>query len=187
MSYVKENLARGERVVHTTHLHWVLFLESLSIVGLGLFISYLGYSYRQALGSFNFVIDYIAMAVLIFGGGKFLIEFIRHQSSEFAVTTRRIIIKVGVLQRKSVSMPLSKIESIEIDQSILGRLLGFGSINITGTGTAESKFDLLNNPGEFRRKMQLVSEGEGQVEEAEDSYIPKPVATRPVRRRRRRR
>ena len=140
MSYAKNNLSINEKVIYSTRLHWIIFIESASLLTIGLIVSYVGFH---------------------FSGVKFLIEFSRLRSSEFVVTTKRVIIKVGVLQRKSLSMPLNKIESIEVDQSVMGRILNFGSINITGTGTAASRFDLINNPSMFRRKMQIASSGGG--------------------------
>ncbi len=171
---------RRERRIYSTSLHWVIFSESIGILLLGFFISFLGARYREFLGSMTMIIEYLSLFVLIFGGGKFLIELIRLRTSEFLITSDRVIIKVGVIQRSSTSMPLSKIESIEIDQSILGRLLGFGSIQITGTGTAESKFDYLNNPHKFRRKMQLIS---GM---ASDEDRQQEISNTQYRRRRRR-
>ncbi|NJO03963.1 MAG: PH domain-containing protein [Bacteroidia bacterium] len=181
MSYIKENLSKGERVIYTTTLHWVLFLESVSILLTGLVISFLGARYKDVLGSTTYIVQYLALFVLIFGGIKFLLELIRHRTSEFVVTTERVLIKVGVIHRSSTSMPLSKIESVEIDQSIIGRLFGFGSIHITGTGTAESKFDLISDPHKFRRKMLLASNSATEEEREREVYTP------PRRRRRRRR
>ena len=181
MSYARENLFRGERIIYRTSLHWVIFIESFSILTLGLIITFYTERNRDFLGSSVSFIEYMYMGIFIFGGIKFLLEFIRLRTSEFVVTTDRTMIKVGVLKRTSTSMPLSKIESIEIDQTIIGRLFNFGSIHITGTGTAESKFDYLSNPHKFRRKIQLAS-GEGS-----DDDIADEISNRPVKRRRRRR
>lgn len=186
MSYL-ENLARGEKVIYTTSLHWVTFLESICVLLIGLGISFLGVKYKEFLGGIDFIVQYTAGGVLIYGGIKFLIELIRHRTSEFVVTSERVLIKVGVIQRSSTSMPLSKIESVEIDQSILGRLLDYGSINITGTGTAESKFDWITNPNRFRRKMLLATDtdyGEEDTGESQEAY--NAPTTRKRRRRRRR-
>jgi uncharacterized membrane protein YdbT with pleckstrin-like domain len=175
MSYVKESLTKGERIIYTTNLHWIIFMESLSIIIIGLFISYLGVIYEAILGSFKTWLEYIALAVLVVGGVKFLLELIRHNTSEFAVTTERVVIKVGVIQRKSLAMHLTKIESIEINQSIIGRIFGFGSISITGTGNAESDFDLLRNPNKFREKMQWIAASDDNEIEA---VHPNPATQR---------
>lgn len=201
MSYVKENLTRGERIIYTTNLHWIIFVESVFIISTGLLFSYLGVRYQSNIGStFTTWIEYLSMAILAFGGVKFLLELIRHNTSEFAVTNERIIIKVGVLQRKSLAMHLNKIESIEIDQSIAGRIFGFGAISITGTGNADSNFDLIKNPSKLRQKMQWIAESDDEEVEAlhpkkphesptnkpqtQDLAVHKSTSTRRRRRRR---
>lgn len=171
MSFAKDNLAKGERIIYKTSLHWIVFLESGFILLTGLAIFYLGQSNSKSLGEAVVYIDYLAYIILAYGVIKFMIEFILHSSSEFVVTTSRILIKVGVLKQTSLAMPLSKVESIEVVQSILGQIFGFGTIHITGTGTATSKFDLISHPVTFRRKMQLAS-NTGPDEEREIELKP---------------
>ncbi len=177
MSYVKENLTRGERLIHTTTLHWVIFFESFSIIFTGLFFTYLGVEYSTQLGSLSYWVEYLSFFVLCFGGIKFLAELLRYSSSEFAVTSERVIIKTGILERKSLAMHLNKIESIEIEQSLTGRILGFGSIIITGTGNAESKFVLLKDPSKFRQQMQWIAESDG--DDDEEAQLPGPSKVQP--------
>jgi uncharacterized membrane protein YdbT with pleckstrin-like domain len=74
--------------------------------------------------------------------------------SEFVITNRRIIIKTGMFARKSVEMNLSKIESVNVDQTIFGRLFGYGSITIIGTGGTREEFDNIAKPLLFRRTFQ---------------------------------
>lgn len=181
MSLTKENLFKGERIVYTTSLHWIIFAESIGYLLLGLVILYYRSKYIEFLGSVSTLISYLSYAVIFFGLFRFLLELIRLRSSVFVVSTQRIIIRVGVLKRTSTAMPLSKIESIEIDQTILGRMLDYGSIHITGTGTAESKFDLINNPYRFRRKIDIAAGSGKEIEASTDTKY------RPRRRRRRRR
>jgi uncharacterized membrane protein YdbT with pleckstrin-like domain len=64
----------------------------------------------------------------------FISPLIDHATSEFAVTNRRVIIKVGLIRRRTVELRLEKVESIGVDQSILGRILGYGTIIVHGTG-----------------------------------------------------
>lgn len=175
MGYAKDNLSKGERIIYTTNLHWVIFVESVVILLTGFLIIFLAYEYKA------YYIDYLSYGVLLFGGFRFFMQVIRHRSSEFAVTTGRVIIKVGVIKQSSLAMPLSKVESIEIDQNILGQMLGYGTINITGTGSAESKFELITNPAKFRRKMQIATGGSSDKDKSEEMANP-----RRYRRRRRR-
>jgi membrane protein YdbS with pleckstrin-like domain len=154
-----------EKIIYQTRLHWVLFLESVGILLIAILINFAGY--RISGGQYHTYGNYLSLPFWAYGGVKFLLEWIQNTSSDFVVTSNRIVIRVGVLKRSSLSMPLSKIESIEVDQTILGQMLGYGSIHITGTGTATSKFDFISNPGLFRQKIQLASGGGASEELAE--------------------
>lgn len=77
--------------------------------------------------------------------------------SEFGITNKRLIIKTGILSRKTLELNLSKIESVNVNQSILGRILGYGSLGVIGTGGTKEYFVSIKNPLEFRRKFQELS------------------------------
>jgi uncharacterized membrane protein YdbT with pleckstrin-like domain len=77
--------------------------------------------------------------------------------SEFGITNKRLIIKTGILSRKTLELNLSKIESVNVNQSLLGRMLGYGSIGVIGTGGTKEYFVSIKNPLEFRRKFQELS------------------------------
>jgi len=84
----------------------------------------------------------------------FIAPLIELKTSEFAITNKRVIIKVGFISRRTVEMNLSKIESINVDQSILGRILGYGNIVIVGTGGTKEPFATIADPLTFRKKFQ---------------------------------
>ena len=96
-------------------------------------------------------IIFISLASLLTLG---IYPFIRRKTDEFAITNRRIIIKTGLVGRKTLEMNLSKIESVNVDQGILGRILGYGTIRINGTGGTKETFPQILNPLEFRKKFQ---------------------------------
>ncbi len=75
-------------------------------------------------------------------------------TDEFAITNKRIIIKTGLISRRTFELNLSKIESVNVYQSILGRILGFGSVQIVGTGGTKETFVNINDPINFRKKFQ---------------------------------
>lgn len=77
--------------------------------------------------------------------------------SEFAITNKRVIIKTGWLSRKTIEMNLQKIESVNVDQSVLGRILGYGDIHIIGTGGTRETFRNIQRPITFRKKFQELS------------------------------
>lgn len=75
-------------------------------------------------------------------------------TDEFVITNKRIIMKSGLISRRTLEMNLSKIESVNVEQGILGRILGFGTIWIIGTGGTREAFPKIKRPLEFRRKFQ---------------------------------
>jgi uncharacterized membrane protein YdbT with pleckstrin-like domain len=77
-----------------------------------------------------------------------------YTSSEFAVTDKRVIIKVGVVRRRTLETMLGKVEGIGVDQTVMGRLLGFGTITVTGTGGTTETFANIADPLDFRRHVQ---------------------------------
>jgi len=82
--------------------------------------------------------------------------FIRKATSEFAITTKRVIIKVGFISRRTLEMNLSKIETVNVDQSIMGRILNYGSITIIGTGGTKEVFNDIASPMQFRKAFQEI-------------------------------
>ena len=87
----------------------------------------------------------------------FIAPLIDKYSDEFAITNRRVIIKTGLVSRKTFEMNLSKIESVNVDQGIFGRMLGYGTIRIVGSGGTSEVFPNIKNPLEFRKKFQELS------------------------------
>ncbi len=88
----------------------------------------------------------------------FLLPVVERATSEFAVTTRRVIIKVGLISRRTVELNLEKIESIGVDQTILGRIFGYGTIVVNGTGGTHEPFRGIARPLEFRKAVNEASE-----------------------------
>ena len=87
----------------------------------------------------------------------FIAPMIDKYSDEFAITNRRLIIKTGLISRKTFEMNLSKIESVNIEQTVLGRILGYGTIIIVGSVGTREIFPSIKNPLEFRKKFQELS------------------------------
>jgi len=85
---------------------------------------------------------------------SFVSAWVRSSSSEFAVTDKRVIIKVGWIRRRTLETMLAKVEGVGVDQTLTGRMLGFGTITVTGTGGTKEEFDRIADPLEFRRQVQ---------------------------------
>ncbi len=141
MSYIDNNLMANEVVVYRTRLHWATFMSAIVVFVLAIAASFSGM--QEA--------DWI---LYLIAAGLVLMNLITYVSSEFGVTNRRVIIKVGFVRRNSYEMLLNRIEGIEVAQSILGRILGYGTIVIRGMGGSQEVFSKIENPLEFRKKVQ---------------------------------
>ena len=79
---------------------------------------------------------------------------VQYLTSEFAVTNKRVLVKVGFISRHTLELLLSKVETIGVDQSILGRILGYGTIVVIGTGGTREPFKAIADPLGFRHQVQ---------------------------------
>jgi len=138
MSYVDSNLMSGEDVVHKARMHWFIYLPSIVLLGLGV---YLIAGMNNAFGLI------FIFASLI----TFLSAFIKKKTTELAITSKRVIAKFGLIKRNTIELNHSKVESYSVDQSIMGRLFGFGTIVINGTGGGQTPIPSIDNPMEFRK------------------------------------
>lgn len=147
MSYTKSNLMKDEVIIHKTELHWIIFLP-----GIILFVYGFIYTPQYALlyrihYAFGGLIGLIAILLLI-------AEFVNYRTSEFYITNKRMIMKTGFIRRRTVEILLQKVESISLTQGIIGRIIGYGTILITGTGGTPQPFVKVNKPLIFRNKAQ---------------------------------
>jgi uncharacterized membrane protein YdbT with pleckstrin-like domain len=82
----------------------------------------------------------------------FIAPALERWSDEFVITDKRVVVKTGLISRKTLEMNLNKIETVNVDQSIFGRIFGYGTISIVGTGGTRETFPYIAKPIEFRKK-----------------------------------
>jgi uncharacterized membrane protein YdbT with pleckstrin-like domain len=145
MSYIDDNLLPSERLMYRTQAHWVIFLPALLWSLITLYLLSTGYSPVYSL------LSYLCGIAAIL---SWLQAGITFATSEFGVTDKRVIIKVGLIRRNTLETLLHKVESIQVSQSILGRIFDFGTITICGTGGSRDVFKNIDAPLVFRRAVQ---------------------------------
>lgn len=152
MSYINRNLMDGEHIVYSGRLSLVIFIWPIVwfIVALALFGAGVNMKYANERTFMVAIGGLFALSAIV----TFMRPFIKYVTSEFGITNRRVIVKTGLFRRKSLEVLLNKIEGIQVNQSILGRLCGFGSITVTGTGGTKDPFHNIAAPFEFRKKAQ---------------------------------
>lgn len=155
MSYVDRVLQPGETVVYRAPLHWVMYVPGLALAAVSiLVIAYGAASDHGQPASWQDVVHLGIMAVGAFGlfvAALVLIgALIRRHATEIAVTSKRVIYKTGLIRRITSEISVEKIETVLVDQSILGRMLNFGTIVIRGTGGGLEPLRRIHDPLTFR-------------------------------------
>ncbi|HEV2442005.1 MAG TPA: PH domain-containing protein [Steroidobacteraceae bacterium] len=158
MSYIEASLVPGETVVYQTRLHWIVMLRHillglLLLAGSGALLSYLLDQPRLGLTR-EHLIEGGAAALLVCAIVAMVAGAVRRNATEMAVTTRRVVIKQGLMNRKTIEMLLNKIETIEVSEPMAGRMLGYGSITMIGTGGTSEPFHRIAHPLQFRSAVQ---------------------------------
>jgi len=162
MSYIDSNLLPDEQVVYRSQLHWVIFVQPVFWLLLTMVLYFYlktneGYLHHV---SQTYKIDFFKMAKallfvpLFFAILSALSSFIDYISTEFGVTNKRVIMKQGFIRRHTFENFLQKVENIQIYQSVLGRILGYGTVMLHGTGGTREPFYLIDDPLAFRKQIQ---------------------------------
>lgn len=155
MGYVENNLVKGESIAYRARLHWIIFFwptVACLIFGLpGLFMTGVAlFSSDKDSGSMlGFGLAGLVVAIIAVGAG-----LLRMRSAEFAITNKRVILKYGIINRRTAEMFLQKVESIGIDQNVLGRMFNYGTVTVRGTGGTLEPFSKVSDALEFRRQVQ---------------------------------
>lgn len=132
-SYIEGALTQGEHIVHIGRISlW----SQAGTLALGLLL------------------------LPLFGVGLifWIVAWIRSRSTELAITNKRVIAKFGFVSRRTVEINLAKVESIQVDQSVIGRILDFGSLVIAGAGDAHAPIPHIADPMSFRQKFMEAQE-----------------------------
>ena len=149
MGYVDKNVLPGENIVYEAKIHWFIFVPGTIFFALGVFIFPM--DTESGTGP---VFGLIAIIIALISLTK---AMILKTTTELAITSKRVIAKIGLIRRNTVELNHSKVESFNIDQSIPGRIFGFGTLIINGTGGGKTPIPSIDSPLVFRREaMQAI-------------------------------
>jgi uncharacterized membrane protein YdbT with pleckstrin-like domain len=147
MSYIEKHLAPDEEVTFRTRLHPVIFAGTATFAACVVGATALIVA-RNELAADTIRILWLAAAAII--AVSFAPPYVRWRTSEFAVTNRRVLVKVGLVSVHTVELMLSKVEAIAVDQPLAGRLLGYGTLRIVGSGGSVEAFPRVARPDALR-------------------------------------
>ncbi|HWU67987.1 MAG TPA: PH domain-containing protein [Stenotrophobium sp.] len=131
-SYIENALIENERVIHSGR------------------ISLWSMAHLLLLG--------VLLLPVVVGLIVLLVVYVRYQSTELAITNRRIIAKFGFISRRTIELNLGKIEGIEVSQTVLGRIFDYGSLTMSGVGSLQEPIHGIARPLEFRRAFMTAME-----------------------------
>ena len=127
MGYVQDTIGNNEKIIYTVKFHWLYTLIAF--------------------------LNLLFLGVFIIGIIKFIKMMINKWTTERVLTDLRYIQKTGWIKRDTEEIRISKIEEVDLKQSILGRILGYGSINISGTGSGKITLELIDDPLIFQKNL----------------------------------
>ncbi|MDR3449603.1 MAG: PH domain-containing protein [Alphaproteobacteria bacterium] len=159
MSYVNKMLLPDERIIYIATIHWIIFIPGLILTAIGGIGGYYAYEVTglfvspSMLPVFGKMAAGAAFVCSLAGLGLLIGAFIRQTATELAVTNRRIVAKYGFISRSTFEIINSRITGVNFDQSIMGRLFGYGTILVHGAGGDLSPFDVIAHPQLFQRAL----------------------------------
>ncbi|RGN43968.1 PH domain-containing protein [Bacteroides sp. OM05-12] len=142
MDYLKQNLQPGEEIKYVAKLHPALFFQPVLLFLPGWWLCTMEIK----------VLHYGGIFLLFMGVVSLVQRIMVKAGSVYAVTNKRVILKTGVISRRALDLVLAKCEGLQIKQSVLGRILNYGTITVT-TGGATSSYPYLSDPVGFKREI----------------------------------
>jgi uncharacterized membrane protein YdbT with pleckstrin-like domain len=133
----------NEQVISEAKLHWMIFLKPIIVFIIGLW-------FMRA--------PFLVISIIVVSVVWFLLGILENNTTEYAVTNKRVIAKVGIISRHAIDINLAKVEGANLNQGIIGRLLGYGSITMRGTGEGQQAFKNIANPFEFQKAINQAVE-----------------------------
>ncbi|MBV9758897.1 MAG: PH domain-containing protein [Alphaproteobacteria bacterium] len=133
MRYYQKVMRPDETLAFHTSVHWIVYWPAI----LFLLLAILAYAVKVALdleGHEAMACIAAALVLAVLAVIAFLRAFLRRLSTEIVVTNHRVIFKRGLFSRHTVEMNVSKIETVDVEQTLWGRLFGYGNVIIRGTG-----------------------------------------------------
>jgi uncharacterized membrane protein YdbT with pleckstrin-like domain len=149
--YIDDILQPGEKVLYSTNAHWIFYLPGIAawlVVAILLVVS--GMVLVPALTLFCWAAAAIVAVVALYLTVK---AWFHRWTTETDVTDRRVVHKTGFIKRSTFEIALDKIESVDVDQSIFGRLFNYGDVTILGVGEGRQRIPTIASPLAFRNSI----------------------------------
>ncbi len=158
MSYIEKHLIPGETLQYQTKLHWIVMLGhtclAVFFAAAGIALLVLSWNAKKGGEIHSNALIWIAIASFVVGSILFAVGLVKRNATIMVLTNKRVIVKTGLASRRTVELLLSRIESVVVEEPAMGRVLGYGSVIIRGTGGTPETFHNISHPLEFRAQVQ---------------------------------
>jgi uncharacterized membrane protein YdbT with pleckstrin-like domain len=164
MSYVLKSLLPDERVIYVATLHSIIYWSGLGMTILGGVTAMYGPAFFQNLlgpdwaEPAHWILTIVTGVVVVCGIFMLMGAYVRQTTTELAITNHRIIAKYGFISRSTFEIMLNRVTGSNFDQTVGGRLLGYGTVIVHGAGGDISPFDMVSNPEKFHKALVGVLE-----------------------------
>jgi uncharacterized membrane protein YdbT with pleckstrin-like domain len=146
--YIDDILQPGEKVLYSTNAHWIFYLPAIAAWILAVVLFFLS---RASLTEGIVLLYVSAAAVVAIAALYWTFQAWFHRwTTETDVTNLRVVHKTGFIKRRTFEMSLDKVESVDVDQTILGRLLNYGNVTVRGVGEGAETITTIASPLDFR-------------------------------------
>lgn len=158
MSYIDKSLGDGETVIARANFHWLYVTAAWLCLLVPLILVLVAYSQAQSQPDLDRIYGVGAGLLFVLGLIQFLRMMFRKWSTEIGVTSHRFVERYGLLSMRTNEIALPNIEGVRVNQSILGRIFGYGTVKIEGTGVDSVTTPTIADPIGFVRAIQTARE-----------------------------
>lgn len=155
--YINSTLLRDEKLIYAARPHWIIFGPAVAAFVIAFLFLYFGPVYLSlniAIWGNHSLYDICALIAALVGIYWLLTAYIKYRTSEFGITDKRVLMKTGFVSRNSLEIFLRKLEAINVNQTVPGRILNYGTLVIIGTGGTEDFYFNVPDPLGFRKRVQ---------------------------------
>jgi uncharacterized membrane protein YdbT with pleckstrin-like domain len=152
VSYLNRVLQPGEQIVYESRLHWLVYLRAIILLAIAIVVLIAA---GLAEGKVEAALKILAALIALLAVSSGCRAFLRRITTELAVTDHRVIFKSGLFSRHTIEMNRSKVESVDVDQTVLGRLFGYGTVIVRGTGGSLEPMRNISDPIAFRTRITV--------------------------------
>ena len=146
--YIDDILQPGEKVLYSTNAHWIFYWPAIAAWILAAVLFFLS----RATVTEGIVLLYLSASAVVAVAALYWTfkAWFHRWTTETDVTNLRVVHKSGFIKRRTFEMSLDKVESVDVDQSILGRLLNYGNVTVRGVGEGAETITTIASPLDFR-------------------------------------